>query len=411
MSWFSLHRRDLPMVRRLGGVIACANLAEVVAEGAVTAAFLARVGAQGLPMAIALRAVVEITTALSYDRMTRNVTPLRTLQITQLLSAAVLASSAFALGEAWSAYAVFVVVSSLARLRVIHFGVLALGHLGSAAPRALPVVYACGRGGAILAGPLLAGSAGIGLAPLMAVAALSQFVGLLWLKRGAAQGAPPSTSRAALQDEDAPPSALPQTTARLAGDHLVYAILAGTVALALGRVSLTTQSGAILEANFDEQALTRVFGIYFAVANVVALALQLGWVGRVLSRGALPLLNSGWAFFYVVAQAGLVWLPPTVPLALGARSVEGELRNAVRTPVANLLYDVLPVSQQPRSRTLVIGVALPAATFLGGLSLTLLGPTSERLGILGVSAALILLATTLVQNRLWSRANVDMATK
>ena len=108
-------------------------------------------------MAIALRAVVEITTALSYDRITRNVTPLRTLQIAQFLSAAVLVSSAFALGQAWGAYAVFVAVSSLARLRVIHFGVLALAQLGSAAPRALPVVYACGRGGANPGGPAAGG--------------------------------------------------------------------------------------------------------------------------------------------------------------------------------------------------------------------------------------------------------------
>ena len=157
--------------------------------------------------------------------------------------------------------------------------------------------------------------------------------------------------------------------------------------------------------------MTRVFGIYFAVANAIALALQLGWVGRVLGRGALPLLNSGWALFYVVAQAGLVWLPPDSAPGAGGSEHRRRIAQCDPNPRGNLLYDVLPLSQQPRSRTLVIGVALPAATFLGGLSLTLLGPTSERLGILGVSAALILLVATLVQNRLWIRANTGASDK
>ena len=403
-SWFGLLPGDQPRVRRLGGIIACANLAEVVAEGAATAAFLARVGAASLPLAIALRAVVEVSTAVAYDRITRRASPRKTLVAAQLISGAVLTASAFALGQAWGAYGVFVLVSSLARLRVIHFGVLALAELGTAAPRALPVVYGVGRGGAILAGPLLALSAGIGLAPLFAVAAASQFCALLWLRGNApaTHALPPASARFA-QLEDAPPSALPRS-APVAGHQLVYAIMVGTVALALGRIALTTQSGAILEAHYDEHALARVLGVYFAVANLIALVLQLGWVGRMLNRGALAWLNSGWALCYVVAQMCLVWLPPSVALALGARSIEGELRNAVRTPVANLLYDVLPVSSQARSRTLVIGVALPSASLVGGLALTWLEASRAALGGFGIAAAIVLLGATFVQNHLYNRS-------
>jgi hypothetical protein len=402
-SWFGLLPGDQGKVRRLGGIIACANLAEVVAEGAATAAFLARVGAAALPMAIALRALVEVICALGYDHLTRNASPQKTLRTAQWLSAAVLLGAGLALHQTWGAYAVFVVVSALARLRVIHFGVLALADLGAAAPRALPIVYGLGRGGAIVAGPLLAVSAGIGLGPLFFVAAASQLLALLWLRGGAPlpKSQPGAAHFARL--EDAPPSALPRSTS-IAGHQLVYAILVGTVALALGRLALTTQSGAILEAHFDEHSLARVLGIYFAIANFVALALQLGWVGRMLSRGGLAWLNSGWAVCYLVAQIGLVWLPPSVALALGARSVEGELRNAVRTPVANLLYDVLPLSTQARSRTMVIGVALPIATLLGGLALTWLHASRGALASFGIGAAIVLLCATFAQNRIYSRA-------
>ena len=107
---------------------------------------------------------------------------------------------------------------------------------------------------------------------------------------------------------------------------------------------------------------------------------------------------------YAAAQALVSFGPALVVAALGARLVENELRNAVRTPIANVLYDALPLERRARARTIVIGVAVPAASLVGGLSLLLLGSHPIALSAMGVVAALILLASTLAQNRAFSRA-------
>lgn len=409
MKWLGFASSDWPTVRRLGGVLAASNLAEVLAEGAATAALLARVGAAALPLALALRASCEVVVSLGYDRMTRRRSPQRTLSLAQWLSALALLLCAAVFEGRWGAYAVFVTLSSFTRLRVIHFGVLSLSELGEAAPRALPAVYAAGRLGAILAGPLLALSTWIGLAPLFIVAAASQGLAVVLL-RNARGSAAMSTRHAAAfaQLDDAPPSTF-QGAATPAGGNMVTAILLATIALAVGRLALTTQSGAILEARFDEHRLAQVLGVYFAVANLGALLLQIGWVGRALGSGRLPLLNSGWAVVYLGAQTALAWLAPSAGLALAARGVEGELRNAVRTPVANLLYDVLPVAQQARSRTWVIGVALPLASLCAGALLTWLGSSPPTLAAFGITAGVALLAATLWQNRIWTDARRRVA--
>jgi hypothetical protein len=183
----------------------------------------------------------------------------------------------------------------------------------------------------------------------------------------------------------------------------MISILVGAVALAVGRLALTTQSGAILEAHYDEAALARVFGVYFALANLLGLVLQLGLVGRVLRAGGLPWLNTGWSALYLSAQALLAFGPAIVPVALGARLVESELRNAARTPVANLLYEGLPPERRAGARTWVIGVAIPLASLAAGAALALSSWTSALLSLVGVTAALVLLAATLAQNRAWRR--------
>jgi len=183
--------------------------------------------------------------------------------------------------------------------------------------------------------------------------------------------------------------------------RLLIAIVLGAIALALGRLALTTQSGAILERSYDESELNRVLGLYFIGANVIAMLLQVTVVSRALGGRGLPLLNSLWSLAYLAAQALLVFGPPLVAVALSARLVEGELRNAVRTPVANLLYEAIPPARRAAARTLVIGITVPVASLLGGLGLAALGAHATLLAALGLAAALALVLTSLAQNRAW----------
>ena len=97
----------------------------------------------------------------------------------------------------------------------------------------------------------------------------------------------------------------------------------------------------------------------------------------------------------------LVFRPPSVAVALGARMVESELRNGIRTPVANLLYEAIPATERARARTLVIGVTVPLASLAGGVALGLLKARPIPLAILGMGAAVALCLTSWAQNRGW----------
>lgn len=402
--WLGLSPDDVHPTRALGAIIGLDTLAELLVEGVATAAFLVRIGAALLPLAMAARALAEVVVALAYGRLAARWSAARTLRGVAVAGALAVGLCAFGVGTIAGVWAAFVVASVLARLRVIHFGVLALETLeGGAAPRVLPVVYACARAAALVAGPVLALAAGpLGTAPLLAAAAgvyaLCALVQGRWLGRGAAVRSQPVPS---LQlDDEAPPS-LATDAPRQSPRWLLGAILVGAAALAAGRIALRTQSGAILEASFTEARLTSVLGVYFAVAGCVALLLQLGVVGRVLAADGLPFLNLGWAVAYLGAQLLLALGPATVAIALGARLVESELRNAVRTPVANLLYDAMPPERRAPARTLVIGVTIPLVSLAGGLALGATGAPPVALAAVGIAAAVVLALAAWAQNRAW----------
>lgn len=398
---------DLRSTRALGGVLGLDTLAEFLVEGVATAAFLARIGAAALPLALAARALAEVIVSLAYGRLAGRWSAQRTLRGVAVLGTVVIAVCAVVAGSRAGTWTVFICASVLARLRVIHFGVVALEELeGGAAPRALPVVYACARAGAMVAGPVLALASGpLGATPLLAVAAgvyaVSAVLQGRWLRRPTSgrSGPPPS-----LQTEgEAPPSragSLPRRSPR----WLLAAIVVGVAALAAGRIALRTQSGAILQASFSEARLASVLGIYFAVAGGVALVLQLGLVGRLLDADRLPWLNLGWALAYLGAQLLLALGPATVAVALGARMVESELRNAVRTPVANLLYDAMPPERRAPARTLVIGVTVPLVSLVSGLALGVAGSPKAALAAVGIAAASVLALAAWAQNRAWRAA-------
>jgi hypothetical protein len=294
-------------------------------------------------------------------------------------------------GGVWAAY---VLSAVLARVKTIHFGVLGLAETsGASAARTLPLVFAAGRLGAVLAGPIVTvGGPALGPRWLTLVAAGLYAASAPVLLRRDRPGE-------LMGERSVRPSLAPCASPGPPG--LLTAIVVGAVALALGRLALTTQAGAILERSFSEAELNRVLGGYFMVANGMALVLQVGWVGRVLGRGGLPLLNGTWALLYLGAQSLLSFGPDSVLVALLARAVENELRNALRTPVANLLYEAMPPERRASARTLVIGVTVPATSLVGGLSLTFLGAHPRLLSALGMVAAVVIALSTWAQNRGW----------
>lgn len=396
---------DVRPAWRLGSVLGINGLAETLVDGVVTSAFLARVGAHALPAALAARAVAEVVASVAYGRFAARLPPRRALLAIALAAAATFGACAPLFAARAALFVAFVLASVIARLTVIHFGVLALSELdGGSAPRALPVVYAAARLGGVVAGPVLAvGSGRVAPGWLLAGGALG------YVASAALQLGWPRPDHAGPGDVPSLPEGPPSLTARPPRvSHsriLLPAIVVGAAALAFGRVALRTQSGAVLEAAYSEAELARVLGLYFSAAGLVAVALQLGTVGRLLDRGFLPALNLGWSTLYMGAQALLALGPPSVAIALGARLVEGELRNAVRTPVANLLYDAMPPERRAWARTIAIGVAVPVAALVAGVTLAATGAAMAWVGALGIAAAVVLTASSWAQNRGWTASN------
>jgi len=412
LSFLDLAPGDRAVFRRLSLVLGLTTAAEFLVEGVVTSAFLARIGAASLPTALAVRAGAEAVLSLLYERVSARWSARAAMLGAVLVAVLLYAVSAAALGWAAGVWAAYVLASVVARIKTIHFGVLALADLpGPSAGRALPVVFAAGRLGAIAAGPVVTfGGPVLGPRNVVIGAAAVYALSALVLRRepvnpGAA--APPPSG--AYSESEGPISISPSQRPPAPGPsavsphsrRLLIAIVLGAIALALGRLALTTQSGAILERSYDESELNRVLGLYFIGANVIAMLLQVTVVSRALGGRGLPLLNSLWSLAYLAAQALLVFGPPLVAVALSARLVEGELRNAVRTPVANLLYEAIPPARRAAARTLVIGITVPVASLLGGLGLAALGAHATLLAALGLAAALALVLTSLAQNRAW----------
>jgi hypothetical protein len=405
--WLGLQATDVRPATRLGAVIGLFTLADFLVEGAVMSAFLARLGAGHLPAALAARAVAEVVLSVAYARVAVRLGPRRALGLLAFGSSLLLALVAALLGTQAGVVGAFVAASVVARLKVIHFGVLALAELpDDAAGRALPAIYACARIGALVAGPLLALSARAGNLSLSLFAGAAVYgLGALVLSRGRARAPdamPPSLPFA----EEPVPSAPGGARNPSASSRLLGAIVIGAVALAVGRLALTTQSGAILEAHYSEAELAQVLGLYFTIANAIGLALQLLVVGRLIHAGGLPILNTSWSLLYVVAQLLLAFGPAAVAIALTGRLVESELRNAARTPVANLLYEGLPEERRAAARTLVIGVVIPLASLAAGAGLAVSSRSAGVLSAVGVSAAVVLLLASLAQNQAWRRARL-----
>lgn len=386
---------------RLAWLMGSAQAAETAIEALILARFVEQIGAAALPLALALRAVVDAVGSIAAERaLSKSHSGQR---ISAALCLGLILCCALVLVPSWyyGIYGVFVLSSLVARQRSIDFGVLTL----EAIPRgkregALPTIYAAGRVGSLLSGGLLLVA---GSSTLAAIGALLAFAfALRWAGQFSPGGAPDAAAPESHVGEERGPRSM------------LLALLVGALALAVGRVALVTQSGGILAAAFDEQRLVRVLGAYSVVAALLGLGLQLTFVRGLLARGKLPWVNGSWGLGYLLGQLGLGLTHAAgsglgvVGVALGARLMDGELRSALRGPITNLLYEAMPRQDRRSARTWVIGVAVPLGGLVAGLALHQLGTPGVLAWVGMISGALVCL-TSLSQGLLWSKARLSLS--
>ncbi len=108
---FGIDPTSAAVVRRLSLLLLVTTGAEILVEGVMLSAFLARVGAAALPTALALRALVEVVLSLGIERAVAKLGPRRGMTAVAVFGALVLAGSAASLRSSAGVYVAFVSVS------------------------------------------------------------------------------------------------------------------------------------------------------------------------------------------------------------------------------------------------------------------------------------------------------------
>ena len=383
----------------LGWLLACAQLGETALEAFVLARFVERIGAAALPLALALRAGMDALGSVLDERLLTNFSAALRIALATALGTALCVVSLLRPFDHWAIYLCFVAGSLVTRQRSIDFGVLTLEKLarGERAER-LPGIYALGRIGALGSGGVLLLAGSSGLVMLLAACGFAVACGFATVMHFSQRFETP-----------APPS----LTAGAGSHRMLIALMIGALALAAGRVALITQSGGLLSHAFDEHSLIRVLGGYNVATALVSLLIQIAILRRWLAAGRLEWVNGIWGLGYLLGQLGLALASSVspvlmVPLALGARWVDGELRAALRGPVTNLLYEVMPPEDRRRARTWVIGVTVPVGGLVAGLLLSHLD-SPQLLAWTGGIAGVCVGVSTLIQGRLWARSRVGLS--
>ncbi len=115
-----------------------------------------------------------------------------------------------------------------------------------------------------------------------------------------------------------------------------------------------------------ENELAAFYGFLGALANAIALPIQMFILSRIVTR--LGVGNSNLVFPGISALSYSLMLIPNIFSASLARVNQTALRSAFRTPIDSLLYNAVPVSIKGRARAFN-GLLIPAGTLVAGLIL------------------------------------------
>ncbi|MCA9672578.1 MAG: hypothetical protein KC503_43590 [Myxococcales bacterium] len=373
-------------------------------DGVANALFLARVGATDLPLVFIAKALLDMLGAALYVRVDRRLGARATLVL--LLVFAALGSAGAWLGVralpgAWTYLALFAFEEVCQTLLKIHWGVYLLERFDAvSARRYFPSIYTGARVGAVAGGLMLGPLAGpLGPSNLMLVAALL-FVAATVAVLARSSATPRDHESDAVNEADVGPlRALGRVRSALSSS-LVRATAVATPLMVLSRYALRYRYSALLSSVLGEVELARVYGLYVASANTLAVLVQLFVTARLYALpSGVTSTNIGYALTLPAALA-LMWRVPSLLSALVGRVVESELKVALKTPLSNLFYGVLPAEQRAAARALVLGLIVPLATLVAAALLR--RPAWLDSWALPCAAAFVL--ASLLQNRAYRSA-------
>jgi hypothetical protein len=394
-----------------GGVFFLVGVAIAVLRGSADALFFKRYGIEYLPIAYAgvglLLAVVSIAYAAFVDRAAAE-RSLRVMLIVQMLVIFVLwALIRFtALQAVYPAYYVFyVIVSEVVYMHIM----LYLSHNleMDQMKRLAPLAFAGYTMGNVAGGLTVAAAAPlIGVPDLLWIAVFATAGVLVMAERRHARiGVSPYFQPGRLRP-DALRASLQQVTEGLVfarRSEMLRMAFASLFFMVMAFYVLSYTVNRIYAAAFPgEAALGSFLGVVTAMTSLLAVLAQLFVSNRLLERYGARRLNIIFPIACVLSYALLV-ASFTVPAALIGSFVRDTVKPAVRDPVLNVFYAVLPDSIRGRARALSLALVLPLAMLAAAGFLLLAQRFNEpRLfPLLGIAAAGAYLYFNLRMNRVY----------
>ncbi|MCI0708911.1 MAG: cyclic nucleotide-binding domain-containing protein [Chloroflexi bacterium] len=182
-----------------------------------------------------------------------------------------------------------------------------------------------------------------------------------------------------------------------------FLVLMGAAALlsTLLLYLLDFQSQAFFVERFTTaDELTAFYGLLGAIANAIALPIQMFLLSRVVTK--LGVGNANLIFPGIASISYALLLTPTLFSASLAHVNHTALRSAFRTPIDSLLYNAVPINVKGRARAFN-SLLIPVGTLFAGLILIAL-PIGTTLKVIGITVALLYIVVAYRLRRAYARS-------
>ena len=390
------------------------TLAFELGSDVIKALFLNRIGTAALPPAFVLEASLRLLATVLYFFLLRRRSYARVMVVTTVIYGLTLGFLLTMLQSGASGQlTIFFALEQVAfKLLMLHWGVYVVDFFTvGESSTAIPAVYSAQPFGAVVAGLLLAWGPFEDISWLLLVGALA-IVGALALFPGVHR-ARKESPRVLLDEPPEDDDGTMQTGSWsyvLRAPVVRYMALA-TMSLVLVRAVLQVSAAYVMEEQFQTaRGIGAFLGYYKVYANVLVFGLQATLAARAMRRFSPPRVNLSYSVLTIAAFASLFVLPGNATLVF-AESVRNEWKSLLKTPFSVMMYGTMADYARAPARIAIFGILVPLGGILAGLGMMGVqqaGIEGRYLALAGVGLASLFLVATLLQNRAYKVALVEL---
>ncbi len=390
------------------------TLAFELGSDVIKALFLNRIGTKALPPAFVLEASLRLLATVLYFFLLRHRSYARVMVVTTILYGVTLGFLLTMLqsGSSDQLTLFFALEQVGFKLLMLHWGVYVVDFFTvGESSTAIPAVYSAQPFGAVIAGVLLAWEPfdDISWLLLVGVAAIAGALAVYPAVHRARKESPRVLLAEPEEDDDG--TLEPGGWSYVLRAPVVRYMALATVSLVLVRAVLQVSASYVLENQFQTaRGIGAFLGYYKVYSNVLVFGLQATLAARAMRRFSPPRVNLSYALLAIAAFAALFAVPGNATLIF-AESVRNEWKSLLKTPFSVMMYGTMADYARAPARIAIFGVLVPLAGIVAGLGMMgvqRLGIGGHYLALAGVGLGVLFLGATLLQNRAYKVALVEL---